>query len=257
MSQRTSPASNEPPWSQFGSDLAAAAILLAILGRGGWLAYEQGWLPLGQRSDIAEATVAEAPSADNPVPTPDVEAPDVAPAAPAQQQLPAPEAPTPAPPAPEAPTPVDRKSECPSPSGKVVSGNVALSRRGASVTGPYRDGESLLDGGSDGYGKAKLYCPVVVMLPEVYQLRSVRIHLIAAWLPNNSKESFYQYKLEVSDDGVNYELVADRTSGRHRDWQHITFPPRPVKFIRITGTHDHPHQTGIRIAEIEAYCTNW
>jgi hypothetical protein len=166
---------------------------------------------------------------------------------PPQQQCPAPDVPAPSPEA-------ETKSERPSLSGKVVSGNVALSRRGASVTGPYKGGESLLDGRSEGYAKAKLYFPVVVTLPEVYLLRSVRIHLIAAWLPNNSRESFYQYKVEVSEDGVNYETVADRTSGRHRDWQDITFPPRPVQFIRIIGTHDHPHQTGIRIAEVEAFC---
>src|SRR5690606_17492764 len=113
-------------------------------------------------------------------------------------------------PVPDVPAPsleAETKSESPSPRGKVVSGNVAMSRRGASITGPYKGRGALLDGRSEGYGKAKLYCPVVVSLPEVYQLRSVRIHLIAAWLPHNSKDSFYRYKLEVSEDGITYEMV--------------------------------------------------
>jgi hypothetical protein len=64
-----------------------------------------------------------------------------------------------------------------------------------------------------------------------------------------------RYKVEASADGSSFDTVTDRTNGRHRDWQDLRFAPRPVKAIRITGTHDHPHQTGIRIVEVEAYCT--
>lgn len=145
------------------------------------------------------------------------------------------------------------------PRGRVVIGNIALATKGASVTGTYKGSrESLLDGDGrvkSGFAKAKLHKPIVVTLAETYQISRIRIHLIAAWLPNNSKESFYRYKVEVSTDGSSFDTVADRTSGRHRDWQDLRFTPRPVKVIRITGTHDHPHQTGIRIAEVEAYCT--
>jgi len=141
--------------------------------------------------------------------------------------------------------------------GEVASGNVALANRGATATGPYRKAELLLDGkptAKDNYAKTLLNVPVVITFPKVYQLRTVRINLIAAWLPNNSKESFYRYKVEVSEDGTNYEMVANRTTGRHRDWQDISFVSRPVKSIRITGTHDHPHNSGIRIAEVQAFC---
>jgi len=152
---------------------------------------------------------------------------------------------------------VDSIAQRPSLSGRVVTGNVALSRRGAVVTGPYRDVELMFDGRSsdkESYAKARLNVPIVVTLPEVYQLRSVRIRLIETWSSDNN--TGYRYKMEVSEDGVNYKTVADRTSGLHRDWQNIGFSPRPVKTIRIVGTYDHPHQTGFRIAEIEAYCTN-
>lgn len=143
--------------------------------------------------------------------------------------------------------------------GKMTDGNIALSSRGAIITGVrLEDSGNILDGRSkheDGYGKGRLNIPIVITLPDVYQIRLVRMNLIPAWLPNNSRESFYRYKLEVSGDGISYETVADRTDGRHRDWQDIEFSPRPVKIIRLTGTHDNPNQTGIRIAELEAYCT--
>lgn len=150
------------------------------------------------------------------------------------------------------------KAERPSSTGRVATGNVALASRGAVATGPYAKTELLLDGRphvNDNYAKALLNVPVLVTLPDIYQLQRIRINLIAAWLPNNSKDSYYGYKIEVSPDGSSFELLADRTTGRHRDWQEIEFPPRPVKAIRITGTYDHPHQSGIRIAEVEAYCT--
>ncbi len=146
----------------------------------------------------------------------------------------------------------------PSSSGRDAAGNVALASRGATATGPYAKTELLLDGKAnvkDNYAKARLNVPIVVTLPEVYRLRSVRIRLVETWSSDNS--TGYRYKMEVSEDGVNYKTVADRTSGLHRDWQNIEFSPRPVKAIRITGTHDHPHNTGIRIAEVEAFCTEW
>lgn len=259
-----------PRPSRFGLWLSLSAVLLVMLG-GGWFAYERGWLPLGEGTDFADASVAQNSSSDNtaddgPEPSePSLSSKEdgkaeVAVIKPIEQKRPAPEVPDSAP---KDPTPTTAGAEprlppaTPAPSGRVVAGNVALSRRGAVVTGPYRDAELMFDGRSndkESYAKAKLNVPIVVTLPEVYQLRLVRLRLVETW--SSDKSTGYRYRMEVSKDGVNYETVANRTSGLHRDWQDITFSPRPVKSIRITGTYDHPHQTGIRIAEIEAYCTS-
>lgn len=142
--------------------------------------------------------------------------------------------------------------------GLVVEGNVALASRGAQLFGMDRDPDKVLDGRSNqraGYGKAKLRTPVVIQFPQAYRLEHIRLNLIPAWLKDGGKDSYYQYTVEVSSDGESFHVVSDRNSGRHRDWQEIRFPAQVVKAIRVVGTFDHPHQTGIRIAEIEAYCS--
>ena len=143
--------------------------------------------------------------------------------------------------------------------GVSVSGNVALASRGAAVEGVHRDSGMMLDGrteGNDGMGKANLHTPIVVTLAETYQLRQVRMNLIPAWLKERGgdKDSYYQYTVEVSSDGKDFQQVADRSTGMHRGWQTIDFTPRPVKAIRIVGTNAFPLPNGIRIAEIQAYC---
>ena len=60
----STPTSSPRP-SQFGLRLAIAAVLLAILGGGGWFAFDRGWLPLGERSNFSDASVAGSPSANH------------------------------------------------------------------------------------------------------------------------------------------------------------------------------------------------
>jgi hypothetical protein len=137
--------------------------------------------------------------------------------------------------------------------GVVDSGNVALARRGATAVGPYKGEDTLLDGltGEDSeYAKMYLNKPCVVTLASVYRLNRIRIKLVQG---DNGK-GYYHYKVEVSGDGKSYEMIADRTSGGWRGWQTIEVYSRPVKTIRIIGTYDFPFQSGIRIAEVEAYC---
>ncbi len=234
-----------------------AVLMVVVFGGSGWFAYERGWLPIVDsflwNDNVAESVATtenegaveqeESTRSEETNEESDSKVAAIDPLQPAAVAVEIPES-----------KHEDLRS---SNAGMVTSGNVALASKGAVATGPYAKTESLLDGRpdvKDNYAKALLNVPVIIRLPNTYQLRRIRLNLIAAWLPNNSKDSFYQYKVEVSADGYSYELLADRTTGRHRDWQNIEFSPRPVRTIRITGTNDHPHQSGIRIAEVEAYC---
>lgn len=143
--------------------------------------------------------------------------------------------------------------------GVVVEGNVALASRGARLDGVVRDSDKVLDGRPDekaGMGKGKIRQPIVLTFPQAYQLGRIRINMIPAWLKDRSKDSYYQYTVEVSSDGLSFEKVLDRTSGKHRGWQELSVPSQPVKAIKILCSYDHPHQTGLRLAEIEVYCSD-
>ena len=48
----------------------------------------------------------------------------------------------------------------------------------------------------------------------------------------------YSYYIEVSLNKEDWEIVFDRSKVACRSWQLITFPRRPVVFIRIVGTHN-------------------
>jgi hypothetical protein len=142
--------------------------------------------------------------------------------------------------------------------GIFEAGNVALASRGARIEGVVRDSDRVLDGQPDekaGLGKGKIRQPIVLTFPQAYRLGRIRINMVPAWLKDGSKDSYYQYTVEVSADGLSFEKVADRTSGRHRGWQDVSLTPQPVKAVRILCSFDHPHQTGLRLAEIEAYCS--
>ena len=134
-------------------------------------------------------------------------------------------------------------------------GNVALASDGTVVQGEVTNPTALNDGRVNERwnerAKAPLHKPVTLIFPEVYELSSIRIKLSdgAQW------QEYYQYTVEASSDGQTYEMLEDRTKGEWRGWQDIRFSPRPVKSIRLTGTEDHPNHTGIRIYEIEAYCS--
>ena len=138
------------------------------------------------------------------------------------------------------------------PRGRVATGNVALSSNGSSVNKGIRNPWAINDGKSSEswreYAKAALNQPVVVKLDSTYELQSVRVQLVG--------NDGYRYFLEVSEDGDSYEIVQDRRrSGLWTGWQGVTFAARPVQYIRLTGTYDNPNQSGIRVGEIEAYCT--
>ena len=48
----------------------------------------------------------------------------------------------------------------------------------------------------------------------------------------------YSYYVETSIDQTNWTIVADKRNEACKSWQVLVFEPRPVSFIRITGTHN-------------------
>ena len=51
-------------------------------------------------------------------------------------------------------------------------------------------------------------------------------------------ERRYSYYIEVSNNKSDWETVWDRSKEACQSWQDISFPRRPVVFIRIVGTHN-------------------
>ena len=138
------------------------------------------------------------------------------------------------------------------PGAAVEMGNVALASRGATVSGEVRPG-ALIDGITTGYtpgagfAYASIPCEFVVTLPKVCLLREIRLLL---W---DGDARFYRYAVDTSLDGKTYQLVADRSAGQWRSWQTHSFPPRPVKTIRLRGLYDSSNSQ-FHAVELEAYC---
>jgi len=68
-----------------------------------------------------------------------------------------------------------------------------------------------------------------------------------------SKTRYYRYTIEVSTDGTNFEPLVDRSKGQWSGWQIITFPPRPVKAIKLRGLYCND-SSNFHVVEFEAYC---
>lgn len=48
----------------------------------------------------------------------------------------------------------------------------------------------------------------------------------------------YSYYIEVSTDQTTWHQVVDKRNEMCKSWQYISFPKRPVVFIRIVGTYN-------------------
>ena len=51
-------------------------------------------------------------------------------------------------------------------------------------------------------------------------------------------ERSYSYFIEVSNNANDWKVVWDRSKVPCRSWQTITFPRRPIVYIRIVGTYN-------------------
>lgn len=137
--------------------------------------------------------------------------------------------------------------------GAVVSGNVALASAGAVASAPsnaveLNDRNSTKYTGSTGFASGSWPCEISLTFPKVYQLKIIRFLL---W---DQDPRYYRYTIDVSADGKEWTELADRSKGKWRSWQEFSFPPRPVKSIRVKGLYNSAN-SGFYIVEMEAFCT--
>lgn len=123
----------------------------------------------------------------------------------------------------------------------VPTQNVALAEKSACVIeGVSRSRNNLLNGDVTNYDWDSGYTchqlgsgSILVQLGQPYMIDSMRLLL---WDCDNRS---YSYTIEVSGNSWNWVMVADKRKESCRSWQIIHFyPPRPIVFIRIVGTHN-------------------
>ncbi|KAJ8942635.1 hypothetical protein NQ318_013348 [Aromia moschata] len=73
---------------------------------------------------------------------------------------------------------------------------------------------------------------ILIQLGQPYIISSLRLLL---W---DCDDRSYSYYIESSTNVWEWEMVVDNTRENCKSWQVINFPPRPVVFIRIVGTHN-------------------
>jgi len=116
--------------------------------------------------------------------------------------------------------------------------NIAtLSHSALVIEGVCRSRNALLNGDTSHYDWDSGYTchqlgsgAIMVQLGQPYALNSMRMLL---W---DCDDRSYNYYIEVSVNQRDWEVVCDRTREPARSWQMISFPRRPVVFIRIVGT---------------------
>ncbi|XP_050073004.1 BTB/POZ domain-containing protein 9 [Anopheles maculipalpis] len=118
--------------------------------------------------------------------------------------------------------------------------NVATVERSATVVeGISRTRNVLLNGEVKNYDWDSGYTchhigtgVILIQLGQPYWIDSMRLLL---WDCDNRSYSFY---IEVSVDMKDWEMVVDKQSDHLKSWQHFSFQPRVVVYIRIVGTHN-------------------
>lgn len=88
---------------------------------------------------------------------------------------------------------------------------------------------------------------ISIHLAQPYVLSSMRLLL---WDCDNRS---YSYCIETSIDQSTWTMVADKRNEACRSWQVLTFPAKPVSFIRITGTHNTANEV-FHCVHFEAPC---
>jgi BTB/POZ domain-containing protein 9 len=73
---------------------------------------------------------------------------------------------------------------------------------------------------------------ISIQLAQPYVIGSMRLLL---WDCDNRS---YSYCIETSLDQSNWTIVCDKRNEACRSWQVIVFQPKPISFIKITGTHN-------------------
>ena len=145
----------------------------------------------------------------------------------------------------------------------LLSKNFALAKYGAIGSSQYvgcalNDGNALFVRDSNDFGYGSIVgspAEFFISLPNQTLINLIRINLLKEW----SKTPFsYQYQLFISQDGVKWDIVVDKSKGTqyYTSWQNDTFEPRLVQFIKVVGLRNSiPGNGQFAITEIEAYKT--
>jgi len=122
----------------------------------------------------------------------------------------------------------------------IPSVNVATIEKSACVQdGVSRSRHALLNGDTNNYDWDSGYTchqlgsgAIVVQLGQPFVIDSMKLLL---W---DCDERRYSYYIEVSNNRTDWDVVWDRSKEACKSWQDISFPQRPVVFIKIVGTHN-------------------
>lgn len=138
-----------------------------------------------------------------------------------------------------------------SPIKLVVSSVLLTSQARTEGKGAYRQ-EFMIDGKLDRSEYATHYWSVPntylqISLDKMSMIGEIRTLLL------DKDDRFYQYKIEVSEDGQTWRSAVDKTTGEHRGWQADKFdPPTRALYVRTTGTYSSV-QKGLHVVEQEIY----
>lgn len=118
--------------------------------------------------------------------------------------------------------------------------NVATLLKSAYVIeGVSRSKNALLNGDTKHYNLDSGYTchqlgsgVILIQLGQPYIISSLRLLL---W---DCDDRSYSYYIESSVNIWDWEVLVDRTRENCKSWQVVTFPPKPVVFIRIVGTRN-------------------
>ncbi len=133
--------------------------------------------------------------------------------------------------------------------------NVASIQHGAFVLeGVSRSRNALINGDYKNYDWDSGYTchqlgsgSISIQLAQPFVLSSMRLLL---WDCDNRS---YSYCIETSLDQSSWQMCADKRNEACRSWQVFVFPPRPVSFVRITGTHNTANEV-FHCVHFEAPC---
>ncbi len=143
--------------------------------------------------------------------------------------------------------------------GVVQKGNVALASNGTKVLGTVENAIELIDGKLDhdtkqGFAVGPMKSPWMIVFAKTYRILELRLLL---W---NLTPRLYNYRIDTSVDGKQFEPLVDRSVGEWGGgWQRFEFPPRSVRYIRIFPIEKRvPGSPTVidrfTVVELQAYC---
>jgi len=140
----------------------------------------------------------------------------------------------------------------------IPSGNLALASGGAKIHGCVRPDdapelapEKIIDGemtyaGSSGYGYFRWPGSFIIELPRTATVARTQTLL------HDSANQEFQYRIETSLDGQDWDLAVDKSEGKWRSWQVDAFAPRQAKYVRFVGLHNSL-SGNVQVIEFEIY----